>query len=102
VAAGGSRPGRFSLEQNHPNPFNPTTMIRFDIPAASFVSLRVYNSYGQEVTTLLNDEYREAGRYDVPFDGSSIGSGVYSYRLTAASAFSDQLFIDVKKMVLIR
>ena len=76
------KPISFTLSQNYPNPFNPTTTIQFDIPKASFVTLKVYNLLGQEVAALVNEK-REAGRYEVEFDGSKLTSGVYFYRLQA-------------------
>jgi hypothetical protein len=88
-------PSEYKLYQNYPNPFNPTTTIQFDIPKTSFVTLKVYNVLGQEVTTLVNEK-REAGRYEVPFDGSKLTSGVYFYRLGAGE------FVSVKKLILMK
>ncbi len=72
-----------SDELHYPNLFNPTTMIRFNIPKASFFTLRIYNLLGQEVETLVN-EFKNAGRYEVKFitDGS-LTSGVYLYKISA-------------------
>jgi hypothetical protein len=89
-------PTEYALFQSYPNPFNPIATIRFDIPTASVVTLNVYNILGQVVATLVEGEYREAGRYDVKFDGSRVGSGVYFYRISAGS------FQSLKKMVLIK
>jgi bacillolysin len=102
VAVVGAAPAQFQLEQNYPNPFNPTTVIRFGIPAQSQVSLRVYNMLGAEVATLVADDLREAGSYEVQFDASSLGAGTYTYRLTAVSTDAQQQFVDVKKMLLIK
>jgi hypothetical protein len=88
-------PSDYKLYQNYPNPFNPTTIIQFDIPKASFVTLKVYNVIGQEVATLVNEK-REAGRYEVPFDGSKLTSSVYFYRLIARD------FVQTKKFILIK
>jgi len=93
----------FKLDQNYPNPFNPTTKVSFVIglPAgsvaghSSFVTLKVYDVLGQEVSTLVNEK-REAGNYEVILDGSKLPSGVYFYRLTAGE------FINTKKLLLIR
>ena len=79
-----SRPGDFALHQNYPNPFNPSTEITFTLPAASNVSLRVYNLLGQEVASLV-DEYRSAGTHSVSFDASELSSGMYIYRLESGS-----------------
>ncbi len=95
----------FNLEQNFPNPFNPSTKIRFEIPAPSlnpfskaegtFVSLKVYDMLGQLVTTLLNEEMG-SGTYEVNFDGSDLPSGVYTFTLNAGE------YSSTKKMVLLR
>jgi hypothetical protein len=93
-------PTQYYLYQNFPNPFNPNTEIKFDLPEAVKVQLSVFNILGQHVTTLVN-EVRPAGAYRVIWDsknagGSSVASGVYVYQLKAGN------FIDAKKMVLIR
>ena len=88
-------PTSFSLHQNYPNPFNPITKIKFDIPSSSFVKMIVYNSLGQEVTTLMNEKL-SAGSYETSWDGSGYPSGVYFYKLV-----SDK-FVEVKKMALIK
>jgi len=93
--SGKTNPTEFVLSQNYPNPFNPTTTIHFEIPEESYISLRVYNLLGQEVMKVL-DEKREAGRYDVSIDGSTIASGVYFYRLVADN------YIETKKLLLLR
>jgi hypothetical protein len=90
-----SLPRQFALEQNYPNPFNPTSTIRYDLPKESFVRLTIYNVLGQEVRTLVN-ETEQAGFKSAVFDGSSLASGVYFYRIVAGA------FTDVKKMILIK
>ncbi|GBD86987.1 hypothetical protein BMS3Abin03_00912 [bacterium BMS3Abin03] len=85
----------FSLSQNYPNPFNPTTTIAYKIPNENFVTLKIYNSLGEEIITLVN-EVKQAGSYTVEFNGSSLPSGVYFYRLIAGN------FVASKKMILIR
>jgi hypothetical protein len=94
-----SLPTSYVLEQNYPNPFNPATTIRFSIPEAGPVTLKVYTITGQEVTTLVN-ENREAGTYAIVFDtgreGKNLSSGVYFYRLTAGN------FTAAKKFVLLK
>ena len=88
-------PKEYRLEQNYPNPFNPSTTIRFEIPVSGFVTLKVYNVLGQEVVTLVN-ERKQAGRYEVPFDGSNLPTDVYYYRLQAGD------FTSSKALLLIR
>ena len=88
-------PKEFKLEQNYPNPFNPTTTIQYQLPAMSKVTLKVYDIFGSEVATLINEE-QEAGYKEVEFNGSSIASGMYIYRLTAGS------FSIIKKMILVK
>lgn len=86
---------RFILCYNYPNPFNPTTVITYQLPEATHVILKVYNILGEEITTLI-DEYKQSGRYNVEFNASNLVSGIYIYKLEAGN------FIDVKKMVLMR
>jgi len=88
-------PGDFVLEQNYPNPFNPSTKINYQIKENGFVALKVFDSLGKEVATLLNKE-QQAGNYSVDFNASSLASGVYYYRL---SVNNNSL---VKKMILMR
>jgi len=86
----------FSLEQNYPNPFNPTTAINFSVPNENtLVSLKIYNSIGQEVGTLIN-QIIPAGNHKVYFDAAGLASGVYFYTLTAGN------FVESKKMVLLK
>jgi len=73
-------PYQFTLEQNYPNPFNPVTNIRFTLPASGIVQLAVYDISGRRVA-ILKQGRMEAGVYEVPFDGSSLSSGIYFYRL---------------------
>ena len=62
-------PNEFRLFQNYPNPFNPSTEIIFELPQNTFVTLKVYNAVGQVVAELVNNEYKNAGKYSVSFDG---------------------------------
>ncbi len=73
-------PGAFALLQNYPNPFNPSTTIRYEIPGVSEVRMSVFDMLGREVTVLVN-ERKDAGVYEVRFDGTTFSSGVYFYRL---------------------
>lgn len=91
----GAIPVSFSLAQNSPNPFNPTTTIRFSLPRAVDVSIAVYNVLGQHVTTLVN-AWMQPGVHAVHFDGSGLASGMYYYRLTAGN------FVGTRKMLLVR
>ncbi|MGB3016525.1 MAG: T9SS type A sorting domain-containing protein, partial [Ignavibacteria bacterium] len=70
----------FELSQNYPNPFNPSTKIRFWIKNSDFVSLKVYNTLGQLVKTLV-DDYRSPGNYEVEFEGNDLPGGAYFYQL---------------------
>ena len=88
-------PQKFSLEQNFPNPFNPTTTISFDLPERSKVQLRIYNILGEEVKDLINEE-RNAGHYEYHWNASGLASGVYFYRLKAGN------FVETKKLILLR
>ena len=76
------QPDVFYLGQNYPNPFNPSTVIKYSVPADGLVTLKVYDLLGKEVSTLVND-YKQAGTFDVNFDGSNLSSGVYYYQLSA-------------------
>ena len=69
-------PTKFTLEQNYPNPFNPTTNINFSVPSSSNVSIKIYNSLGKEVMTVING-YKTTGNYSENIDMSNLGSGVY-------------------------
>ena len=92
---GGRAPVPFALEQNWPNPFNPSTTIRFSIPSASRVSVRVYDVSGRLVETLV-DKQMDAGVHDVVWDASQKASGVYFFRLEAPG------FSQTRKLVLIK
>ena len=86
---------RFLLDQNFPNPFNPSTTIRYGLPSRSHVSLTVYNTLGQGVATLMNGE-QDPGYHEVRFDGAHLPSGVYFYRMQAGS------FTETKKLLLVK
>ena len=96
-------PKEFKLEQNFPNPFNPTTTIQYQLPNNSKVTLKVYDILGSEVETLVNEE-QEAGYNEVKFNASNIASGMYIYRLQAGnhSTGSRQSFISTKKMMVVK
>jgi hypothetical protein len=86
----------FTLQQNYPNPFNPTTIISYSLPAASFVTLTVYDVLGKEIRTLVNEKQSQ-GSYTVNFDATGLASGVYYYRLSAGDRV-----VETKKMVVMR
>lgn len=85
----------YTLAQNFPNPFNPSTVIEFSLPKQSQVSLKVFNVLGQEVASLVN-ETMAAGSHSVTFNASNLATGLYFYKLTAGS------FSSVKKMMLVK
>jgi len=91
----GEIPKDYSLAQSYPNPFNPLCTIKYAIPEAGRVTLRVYNILGAEVATLMNG-YQDAGYKSTEFNASQLPSGIYYYRLTAGD------FTDIKKMLLIK
>ena len=85
----------FELSQNYPNPFNPSTVIGYSISAESKVTLKVFNTLGREVTTLVNAE-KPAGNYEVKFDAANIPGGIYFYELKAGKFSSTRKLILVK------
>ncbi len=86
---------QFYLYQNYPNPFNPSTKIKYSIPHSENVLIKVYDVLGKEVKTLL-DEYKDAGIYEIEFDGSSLASGIYFYKITTGS------YSETRMMILMR
>ncbi|RPI18436.1 MAG: T9SS C-terminal target domain-containing protein [Ignavibacteriae bacterium] len=90
-----NNPLTFALAQNFPNPFNPATSIKYQIPKAEFVTIKVFDIMGKEVATLVNEK-KEAGYFDVVFDGTNVASGIYFYKIEAGS------FVDTKKMILVK
>ncbi|MGH7496679.1 MAG: IPT/TIG domain-containing protein [bacterium] len=94
-------PASYEMSQNFPNPFNPATTIRYGLPKAERVTLKVYNPLGEEVVTLIDNASKEAGYHAAIWDGRNqsrqqVASGIYFYRLLAGS------FVMVKKMVLVQ
>ncbi len=90
-----NKPTRYELSQNHPYPFNPTTIINYQLPIDNWVTLKVYDVLGREVVVLVG-EIKESGYHCVSWDASDIPSGVYIYKISSGG------FTDVKKMLLIR
>ena len=89
------KPGTFKLEQNFPNPFNPSTKINFSIPEKERVSLKVFNILGGLVSILTDREY-EKGNYQLEFNGSKLSTGVYLYELSAGNSK------EVKKLTILK
>ena len=88
-------PDKYSLSQNYPNPFNPSTTIRFQIKDLNMTTLKVFDILGKEIATLVNEKLKP-GEYEVIFNGSTIPSGVYFYKLQSGN------FTDTKKLVLLK
>ncbi len=88
-------PTEYSLLQNFPNPFNPTTKIRFSVVETQNVKLKIFNALGEEVETVINKEFNP-GYHEIDFSGSSLASGMYIYQLEAGS------FTDARKMMLLK
>ncbi len=95
---------QFKLGQNYPNPFNPSTIITYTLPEDARVTLKVYNTLGQEVATLANNETQLAGDQEIEFNGENLPSGVYFYRLKAEKTSGDgaPVLTQVKKMILVK
>jgi hypothetical protein len=85
----------FTLFDNYPNPFNPTTKIMYTVPEAEQITIKVFNTIGEEVMTLVN-EVKQPGVYEVEFISHGLPSGVYLYRLIAGE------FVQTKKMILMK
>jgi hypothetical protein len=86
-------PTKYELSNNYPNPFNPGTIISFNLPMSSHVRLEIYNILGQKVAELVNKQM-DAGSYNITFNAGNLSSGVYLYRLEANN------FTSTKKMIL--
>jgi len=90
-----TQPSEFILEQNFPNPFNPSTKIKYSVPQSSNVVIKVYDILGNEIETLVNEE-KPAGTYELTWYAEGLSSGVYFYQLKAGE------FIQTKKMLLLK
>jgi hypothetical protein len=90
-----TQPTEFILKQNFPNPFNPSTVISYQLPVSSEITLKVFDVLGNEIATLV-DEYKPAGKYEVEFSAAALPSGVYFYQLRASD------YTAVKKMILLK
>lgn len=89
-------PKEFALYQNFPNPFNPATVIKYDLPKDVNVTVKIYDLIGREVATLVNNVLKKAGRYELNWNAGNYASGVYFYRLEAGD------YVRTKKMVLVK
>jgi hypothetical protein len=92
---GNGIPEHYSLDQNFPNPFNPATVIRYNLPERADVNLSVYDVAGRLIETLVNGS-REAGSYEISFNAANLSSGLYFYRLEAGS------FSQMQRMLLVK
>jgi hypothetical protein len=98
-----TQPTVFALHQNYPNPFNPQTTIEFELASDAIVTVKVYNTLGQEIKTVADNEWYGEGSNELQFDGSGLSSGVYYYRITAEDIDGKGiLYSNVKKMILLR
>ncbi len=93
-------PSSFSISQNFPNPFNPTTKINFNVPTDAKVKITVYNALGQKITDLTNRQY-SAGRHDINFAAGNLSSGLYFY-VIEAKGNDGSSFVSTKKMMLMK
>lgn len=100
IADAGSVPTRYALEQNHPNPFNPYTTLKYQIPQECHMTLKIYNTLGREVKTLI-EKQQSPGYYAVQWDGrkevgTEVSSGIYFYRIQAGT------YVQTKRMLLLK
>lgn len=95
VSSNEELPTVYKLYNNYPNPFNPSTTIKYDVPKNSFVKLTIFDILGREVDKLVNQDM-QPGRYDVQWDAKSYASGTYLYKLEAGD------FVEIKKMILVK
>jgi hypothetical protein len=104
--AGPGIPAAYGIDQNYPNPFNPTTLIRFALPKESIVRMTVFNSLGQEVISLVNEQlaagYFMREWHGTDSFGNRVSSGMYFYRLEATDIHGEESFTSVKKLLLIK
>lgn len=95
VNSDNSIPSKFELSQNYPNPFNPATILSYQVAMNDYVTLKVYNTLGEEIVTLVHEE-KSAGTYKVKFNAGNLPSGIYFYQLRAGS------LVQTKKMILLK
>lgn len=85
----------FVLNQNYPNPFNSLTKIKFSIPKSGFVQIKVYDTLGNQIKTLFH-EHKQAGIYEVEFNGNELPSGVYFYTMICGN------YLETRKMIILK
>lgn len=90
-----TRPSNYSISQNFPNPFNPSTTIKYTLPEATNVNIKIFNVIGKEIASLVNEE-KQAGNHQSEFNASNLPNGVYFYRIIAGK------FSETKKMILLK
>lgn len=93
-------PKQFQLSQNHPNPFNPTTTVKFQLPVDANVKIELYNAIGQKMIELVNSDL-SGGVHEISVDGSNLSSGIYYYTMNAVGK-DGKNFISTKKMILMK
>jgi photosystem II stability/assembly factor-like uncharacterized protein len=96
-----SLPNKFELSRNYPNPFNPSTTINYSLPEAGFVTIKIYDLLGQEITTLVNEE-RQGGSYSVQFNAKDLPSGIYFYTMQVYTTGRAGNFTETKKLLLLK
>jgi photosystem II stability/assembly factor-like uncharacterized protein len=94
-------PSGYTLGQNYPNPFNPSTNIPFELNESGYIILKVYDITGRTIKELINGRWGK-GRYILDFDGSSLPSGIYFYRIEITGDITKTLYIETKKMLMIK
>jgi len=96
-------PEVFALHQNYPNPFNPATTVEFELATSALVTVKVFNTLGQEVAELIHGELMDGGTQELEFDASALPSGAYHYRLVAQDVETGRVrYTSVKKMMLLK
>src|SRR5690606_35734456 len=97
-----TNPVSYELFQNFPNPFNPSTTIKYQISEDGMVTVKIFDILGKEIKTLVTEQ-KTIGRYEINFDASDLASGVYIYRIQVnPSTGSGQSFVSAKKMMLVK
>jgi glucose/arabinose dehydrogenase len=97
----GNKPTDYSLEQNYPNPFNPATIIKFNLPEDSEVTIRIYDTLGKEIDSIITG-IQQKGSYQKIWNAKSLASGVYYVKMNAKSLTSDKTFSNVVKMLYLK